>query len=505
MSRRLRSQEKMFLFLLFTFCVFELSFPNIYDSRTNVPEMLITRLQAFAFWIAALVSARQGQLPTTTSFLPASSEAFICKAGSCAYNVVASSIRGIPPAITTNDPKDKVPSITNYPYHPGKRSSRVTRVGTVKRVDEEDPTIIRQRDFTDPNTFLTGTKAQWFQHAVGLVESSGPQRIETPTGGIPSSTWFDYSDLRNHAITTGTGPSWGCTSVLVFSERGVWMAHFWEQEQIQNSTTFDSDVLNFLRIGSGDGIHQGLVDVVDWLFNGSIPEDIGESLEEPLFSAAVIFTPSYRDSQKVPEGAKAADPIYGDQIKKIKALLIDQLPAFTDQNIQVATYKPVNSAAEMEAQPWLGLMTFEYAPQHLRKTDDGQCIVSRALRIWNQDEILGVYPYTWPQSLPTASGLPDIQLRSKQVDIGACPADVSGILKSQGNGAYEPQFVFGLNAPATTIPTSTTASTIQPTPPPTLPDSDYMCSSWQLSPNGVQVGSDCGGDPNKVVTVTVSW
>jgi hypothetical protein len=31
-----------------------------------------------------------------------------------------------------------------------------------------------------------------------------------------------------------------------------------------------------------------------------------------------------------------------------------------------------------------------------------------------------------------------------------------------------------------------------------------MCSDWLLSPNGMEVGTNCDGDPSSTVTVTVS-
>jgi hypothetical protein len=115
------------------------------------------------------------------------------------------------------------------------------------------------------------------------------------TGGIPSSTWFNHSDLRGHAITTGSRSSWGCTSVFVFSERGARIAHFWEEEQIMNTATFANDVINFIREGSGDGTYKGIVYVVDQLFSGPSPGvEEGEVVEKPVFAFAIIFTLSYR-------------------------------------------------------------------------------------------------------------------------------------------------------------------------------------------------------------------
>ncbi|RDL30004.1 uncharacterized protein BP5553_10631 [Venustampulla echinocandica] len=488
---------------------------------------------------------------TSTYLTTASASAFICKAGSCAGAVCGTSAPNIAPAITTNAPGDQIPSLANLPNPASKRSHRrITRVDKIiKRVvdvDAEDPTSIRQLDFTDPNSLysdkadgLSG-KEQWYTNAQMLVGSQGPGNLIFAVGedqqeGGASSTKFNYADLRQNAITTGSGPSWGCTSVLVYSERGVWIAHFWEQEQMQ-AADFNGQVLNFIRSGE-PGRFEGLSDVVPSLFSGPSPgEEEGEIVEVPVFSGAIIFTPSFR-RDTVPPGSQPTDPIYSDQVNQIKTVLVNQVPGFTlanmNQKINVATYQPVEVEAEMVFNPWLGLLTFEYVPQHV-SNDNNACEVLRAIRIHIQDAIQSIIAWNWPgpSANPNAAG----SSKSKSKRQGACPVNLPQILSAQGDGTAEPASFFDISTPVSgvtgvtsqvgpapasgsaspsaspTSPATSLAATTSSQPPPaattavlapsSTPAGPVLCSNWELSPNGVQVGTDCDGDLNKTVTVT---
>ncbi|KAK0100455.1 hypothetical protein ONS95_008405 [Cadophora gregata] len=246
---------------------------------------------------------------TSTSYTTASISEFICRAGSCPGTVCGISSPKSAQAVATNAPGDKIPSLANLSDGVSRRAlSRITRIDKIiKRVlDPEDPTTIRQLDFTDPNSLYPNNprphvyppKDQWYVNAAKLVQVEGPGNLISAIGnnrqeGDASSTKFDYADLRQHAITTGSGPSSGCTSVLAFSERGVWIAHFWEMEQMLD-LDFEGKVLQFIRKGD-PGKFEGLSDVIPSLFSGPSPgEEDGEIVEIPIFSGAIIFTPSYR-------------------------------------------------------------------------------------------------------------------------------------------------------------------------------------------------------------------
>jgi hypothetical protein len=81
------------------------------------------------------------------------------------------------------------------PNPASKRSHRrITRVGKIiKRVvdaDPNDPTSIRQLDFTDPNSLYPDItdgqsgKEQWYTNAQMLVESQGPGNLIFAVGEV---------------------------------------------------------------------------------------------------------------------------------------------------------------------------------------------------------------------------------------------------------------------------------------------------------------------------------
>jgi hypothetical protein len=206
-----------------------------------------------------------------------------------------------------------------------------------------------------------------------------------------------------------------------------------------------------------------------------------------------------------------------------------------NQKINVATYQPVESQAEMVFNPWLGLLTFEYVPQHV-SNDNNACEVLRAIRIHIQDAIQSIIAWNWPapSANPNAAG----PSKSKNKRQGACPANLPQILSAQGDGTAEPASFFDISTPvsgvtgvtsqvgpasasgsaslsasltslaaslaATTSSPAAAAATTAVLAPSSTAAGPVLCSNWELSPNGVQVGTDCDGDPNKTVTVTVA-
>ncbi|KAL2068318.1 hypothetical protein VTL71DRAFT_16416 [Oculimacula yallundae] len=452
---------------------------------------------------------------TLTSFTTASASVLLCQARSCGSTACGISPPNVAHAVVTNAPGDQIPSLESIASVASKRTlSRITRVDKIiKRFgDRTDPTSIRQLDFTDPNTWYDVSTVHndyppadhWYSHALILISTQGPTNYISAIGnnqqeGDPSSTKFDYSDLRQNAITTGSGPSEGCTSVLVYSERGVWIAHFWELEQMQ-AADFDNQVIDFIRLGR-KGVFEGLSDVIPSLFSGPTPgTEEGEIVEVPLFSGAVIFTPSYRSVAHVPAGQQMTDPIYGDQVRQIKRVLVNLLPGFTaanaNQKINVATYKPVGRIEERQLEPFKGLLTFEYVPQHI-SSNNGQCEVRRAIRYHIEDVISPIIEWNWPMaelSRSKSKRQKSCPMKSPTSDL-AQPASFFDISKPAG-GVVEPTpSMPEIQPEPTAVTTTTTASDLIQTNGPVL------CSNWLLSANGVQVGTNCDGDPNKTVTM----
>ncbi len=66
---------------------------------------------------------------------------------------------------------------------------------------------------------------------------------------MSSSVDYPIGDLI-FPFMTGSGPSWGCTSIIVYSDKGVWVGHIWEGDL---SSDFQNSVRNFLQNGYPGG------------------------------------------------------------------------------------------------------------------------------------------------------------------------------------------------------------------------------------------------------------
>jgi len=96
---------------------------------------------------------------------------------------------------------------------------------------------------------------------------------------------------------------------------------------------------------------------------------------------------------------------------------------------------------------------------------------------------------------------------------GACPVNLPQILSAQGDGTAEPASFFDISTPESgvtgvTLQVGPASASGSASPPAATTSSTAagpsLCRNWELGPNGVQVGTDCDGDPNKTVTVTVA-
>jgi hypothetical protein len=208
---------------------------------------------------------------------------------------------------------------------------------------------------------------------------------------------------------------------------------------------FNSQVLNFIHSGE-PGNSEGLSDVLHSLFLGQSPgEEEGEIVEVPVFSGAIIFTPSFRKNTAPPSGLQMTDPIYSDQV--------NQIPGFTlanmNQKINVATYRPIESVAEVVFNPWLGLLTFEYAPHHLPNDTNG-CEVLRAIRIHIQDDIQSIIAWNWPTPSPADSNAAGSS-KPKNKRQGACVINLLRILSAQVDGTAELANFFDISIPVSGV------------------------------------------------------
>jgi hypothetical protein len=354
---------------------------------------------------------------------------------------------------------------------------------------------ILQNDFETLAAYPDMNRAVWFKNALDLVQDFGPGNIEIQSfvngGGVPSSKMYDITNLA-HPFITGAGPSWGCTSVVVYSDRGIWLAHFWEEEQIQDNM---NSVIDFLHNGR-EG-NPSLTAAKDMFFR----TDDASGVDKAGFVFANIFTPSaVLEGRHVPfiprNGRGPFDPYYWPQIDTIKENLMQIVPGIG--HIQENTYLPYDKSYTLgnPAKAELGIMVVEYVPRHVHQVDQQTCVLARAIRILHPGPgdipvgmVEGPYAWPWPNNSPPAQpgqqvAPPGPGMVGKRMAVGECPSNIDDLLAAQGTDGRSTNDNFfdthgylsggGSNSAGGTVEpgnTETPAPTppADPTPPPMSP------------------------------------
>ena len=127
-----------------------------------------------------------------------------------------------------------------------------------------DPILV-DRTLVDPSlveralpSVTPGTEANY-------IEDLSPDVEWIDQSGAASAYWFDY-DLNNH-IAVGVDGIYGCSSVIISSEKGVYISHIWESPVFidryfnpTDDTTFTTLAFNSLRDGTQDA--QSITDLI---------------------------------------------------------------------------------------------------------------------------------------------------------------------------------------------------------------------------------------------------
>jgi hypothetical protein len=98
------------------------------------------------------------------------------------------------------------------------------------------------------------------------------------TGGASSAIMVQLEDSR---LDIGVKGLYGCTSVVVASQQGIWISHFWEVPSFQTQAAFQKDVLDTICAGDGTDLMPGL-------------SQYAAQFDEPQKPQVVIVTPRDR-------------------------------------------------------------------------------------------------------------------------------------------------------------------------------------------------------------------
>ncbi|KAI1857160.1 hypothetical protein JX265_011361 [Neoarthrinium moseri] len=449
--------------------------------------------------------------PITTSTATTTTQSTVaggmCDAGSCGCWTPPSNI--LQP---TNSPGERLPSITDFPSTDDIQARKSRRAPA-----PPDSNSILRNEFEDPGPHGSINRQIWYGNALQLIRDYGAGNlIDTRVGALMSSKMWSVKDLA-HPFITGGGPSWGCTTVLVFSDRGIWLGHFWEGNHIniQDDAAFDSVALDFIRNGRRG---QPSLSEARSQYFGNDPDNGAAA----RFVHALIFTPNAVNprSDEVPTwdhtSANPNDPWWFSRINRIKDT-IKQIVPEVGENVEPATYAwygntvVVDDANSAE----LGIAVWEYVPGHVHQNDAAnQCANTRAIRVHVQGRLYGPWTWPWPVAANTQS--------NKRGEVGICPSNIGQLLqkqdpnsKSSDSEFYDPdQFLKGSNdeqpSPSSTVVSTKTAPDNSPTSvpseqPSSTTQSPPKCSHVAFGSGGVVVGSGCSGyPPDATVTYSVA-
>ncbi|PKS11017.1 hypothetical protein jhhlp_002776 [Lomentospora prolificans] len=385
-------------------------------------------------------------------------------------------------------------------------------------------------DFSNPDAF-PGGRQEWYRAAKSYVLENGAGNVESIQHGFPpSSRMLDFKNL-DYPFKSGGGPSWGCTTLLVFSDRGMWQGHIWEVPTMYEDDTFNQVTLPFIKDGTPEFDYPGL--------RAAVPRYFGRdpvTQAPPLFIHVWAFTPqhvsrAFEDGTPMitppRDGRPAIDAFYWHRMDPIADAIREVIPEEFQGllKFQASLYPMINDMqAIVNSVPGAerGLAVFEYVPQHLRILDNGVCDTFRAARLIVPPNLRTHSVVIWKDASP---GTPGPQKR----DNGPCPRDIDAIIKGQGftegTEVIDPGNL--LKAPAggnsegggsqgggsgsgestePEEPKDPTKDPDQPLPPgPTPTNALPLCSDLQLPARGsnIYVGSRCSGegiDPSQTYT-----
>lgn len=269
-------------------------------------------------------------------------------------------------ACANNDPPSSYPAPAKLkkrnPSHPRKRFSTYEHASRFKKrvlpVPGDEP--------------WEGDVATFLYDQIEIAEESGNEVALRGRGtrGISSALAIELRASRLNMVIQGM---YGCTAVIVVSERLVWGSHFWEDEAFKASDDiFQASVIDLL--GPGDGTPQmpGLTQ-----FTGA-----GCRLAPATMPQAFIVTPGFISGS----GAM----FYPNQVVKIEDTL--KIILGQDVPVELILYDPVDPPAEPDSDgdsdedvEWTpeGRILFQYDPVQQRCNG----VQTAMWRLWIEDEL----------------------------------------------------------------------------------------------------------------------
>jgi len=270
----------------------------------------------------------------------------------------------------------------------------------------------------------------------------------------------------------------GCTSVIVVSNQGIWISHFWEDQAFRTQALFQIDVLNQMRNGDGTPEMPGILQYTS-------PGGQFEGLQKPQ---AIIVTPQVRGSQ-IP-----GDLLYRSMVDQIKVSLLQMMPS---SNPIVIDYQP-DSESNAQLTTYTGKILVQYDPaQGFLSNPNNRCQTGQQamIRIWVENRPL-VYQLYWLAERNQRVQQPQKRDAACTLPLSTLPQTVTAATESQGSAMGT--LVPSASLSPSSASTSSSANAITTFPPttsaPSSSASSGSCPSASPTAGAPQVPG-CWGIP----------
>ena len=247
------------------------------------------------------------------------------------------------------------------------------------------------------------TVSQWWQAIKYLAWQWGSHHgYSFPTGtngrptAISSSRFVDFTTLfPDQTLVTGAGPVWGCTCLIVVTERGAYTTHFWQNPSFtEPAAQFMHDVIDFLSYGNPNENYPSLAELV------APGGPFYQAAANGRFLYAAILTPAatvWDRTQMRWVNNPSGEPMYPIQIDFLRntaAALLGMSPM--DIRIQVHQYAYDNEiwipranrrpnldrSIRLDNEPWRGMVFIQ------RERINDPVVYDPIVRVMIQDQVV---------------------------------------------------------------------------------------------------------------------
>lgn len=217
--------------------------------------------------------------------------------------------------------------------------------------------------------------------------------------GLASAQWYDFP-ARDYRVVAGVNGLFGCTSVIIISDKGVYVSHIWENPVFEDANFIPTDDKVFL-INAFNALRDGT------LTAQSVTELIGTDQSPGVLNAryrplAYVITPYTNNDERNDFGINTQFrfQIRAQQLAQgITQVLFDNS---NDWQTMIVGYNRISKAASLSYPGTAGRAIVEVDPvQFVLKPDHGPGLPLPVgkWRLWVEDRLINEQTFVDPARL----------------------------------------------------------------------------------------------------------